>query len=89
MKSFREKQSIEDKINGGFFVFSRELFGYIDGDSTVLEHQPFTRLVEQGKMGSFDHYGFWQCMDTHKELILLNKMVEEGNTPWIPRDREA
>ncbi len=83
VRAFREKEELQDKINGGFFVFSREIFRYIDGDATVLELEPFHRLVEDRKMGVYEHHGFWQCMDTHKELILLNKMVEEGNTPWI------
>jgi len=83
VRSFREKDEIEERINGGFFVFSRDLFRYIDGDTTVLEREPFQRLVRDGALGVFEHNGFWQCMDTYKELSLLNKMVEAGDTPWV------
>jgi glucose-1-phosphate cytidylyltransferase len=83
VRGFREKEELQEKINGGFFVFSKEIFRYIDGDTTVLEQEPFHRLVEEGKMGVYQHNGFWQCMDTYKELIQLNRMVDEGNMPWI------
>jgi len=83
VSSFREKDTLQDKINGGFFVFSKEVFHYIEGDYEVLEEGPFRRLVADRKMGVYEHRGFWHCMDTHKELTLLNRMVEEGRTPWI------
>ena len=85
--SFREKDKIEELINGGFFVFQREVFRYIDGDSMVLEREPFHRLVQERQMGVYEHNGFWQCMDTFKELTVLNEMAGAGRTPWILKKR--
>ena len=82
VRSFREKDKVTDTINGGFFAFSREIFDYLAADS-VLEAEPFQRLVKDGRMRVFRHRGFWQCMDTYKELTLLNDMAAAGHTPWI------
>lgn len=83
VKSFREKDTLGDRINGGFFLFSKDIFPYIDGDFAVLERDPFQRLAKDGKLGVYIHDGFWQCMDTYKEMTLLNEMAEMGNTPWV------
>ncbi len=80
--SFREKPVLPGRINGGYFVFKREIFDHIEGDSTVLEDVPFKRLVRSGDIMMFNWDGFWHCMDTHKDHLELNKMWKDGKAPW-------
>jgi len=80
---FAEKEYLQEVwISGGFFVFERKVFDYIDNDLTILEHEPFRRLSQEGQMSVYKHEGFWQCMDTYREFELLNRMWDEGKAPW-------
>lgn len=80
---FSEKpQTGEGWINGGFFVFEPEVFDYIEGDGSVLEHEPLERLAADGQLMAFRHYGFWQPMDTLREKQLLESLWNSGNAPW-------
>ena len=73
-------------INGGFFVFRKEIFKYIkDGEELVVE--PFQRLIEENKLLGFKYDKFWHCMDTFKEQNELNEMYERGNAPWVVWNR--
>jgi glucose-1-phosphate cytidylyltransferase len=72
---------MNDYTSGGFFVFNRELFKYLD-DECILEHEPFRKLSSEGQMALFQHTGFWQCMDTFKEAQALNAIWETGKAPW-------
>jgi len=83
-KEFSEKsQTTEGFINGGFFVFSREFFKYLSkDDDCILEKEPLENLAEDGQLSVFKHEGFWQCMDTRRELDLLVKLWEESRAPW-------
>lgn len=84
VRSFREKYSDDGGwINGGFMVLEPEVMDYIDGDHVMLEQEPFERLVSDGQLNAYRHKGFWQCMDSLKDKILLDKMVAEGSAPWI------
>jgi glucose-1-phosphate cytidylyltransferase len=68
-------------INGGFFVFKREIFGYLgDGEDLVLE--PFQRLIARGQLTAYRHIGFWACMDTFKDKQRFEDMYASGHTPW-------
>lgn len=81
--SFVEKPQLsEGWINGGFFVFNREVFDYIDDDSTVLEREPMEALTRDGQLMTFRHDGFWQCMDTVREKALLEQLWATGEAPW-------
>ncbi|MDG5815908.1 glucose-1-phosphate cytidylyltransferase [Chitinispirillales bacterium ANBcel5] len=80
--SFREKPSLAGVINGGYFVFEKEIFDYIEGDATVLEDRPFRILVRDSKIGMFKHEGFWHCMDTYKDYESLNTMWKKRKAPW-------
>ena len=67
-------------INGGFFVFRREIFRYIyPGDELV--RKPFQRLIEKGALLSHKCTGFWQCMDTFKDKQCLEEL-NQGKAPW-------
>jgi glucose-1-phosphate cytidylyltransferase len=69
-------------INGGYFVMSPRVFDYIEGDQTVLERQPLERLAADGQLAVFKHPGYWQCMDTYRDMILLNDQWSAGHAPW-------
>ena len=67
----------EGWINGGFFVFEPEIFQYLKNDSTYLERDPFEKLAKKRKIKAYKHDGFWQCMDTKRDKILLDKIIRE------------
>ncbi len=74
---FREKPLLEEWINGGFFVFNRRIFDYLDADCT-LEREPFERLSLNGEMMAFRHNGFWKCMDTFKDSLEFEHLWKTG-----------
>jgi len=79
--NFKEKPLLNQWINGGFFVFNRQIFDYI-GDNDILEKMPFERLAQERKISSYKFNGFWMCMDTYKDTQILNEMWDMGNAPW-------
>src|SRR6267142_847543 len=79
--SFHEKQATDGWINGGFFVFNRKIFDYLDGDASVLEQAPLRRLAAERQLGIYHHPGFWQCMDTVREVEVLNDLWNGGRPP--------
>ena len=82
--SFREKNTEDGGwINGGFMVIEPEIMDYIEGDKIMLEQEPFDKLISEGQLNAYKHNGFWQCMDSVKDKIVLEKMISEGNAPWI------
>ena len=79
--SFREKPALDYWINGGFFVFRRDIFGYIkEGDA--LEKEVFDKLVKDKQVGAYKHEGFWKCMDTYKDNLELNEMWSSDKAKW-------
>ncbi len=68
-------------INGGFFVFRREIFDHIKPGEELVE-QPFQRLIAKDKLIAYKHHGFWACMDTFKDKQCFDEMNAQGNTPW-------
>jgi len=80
VESFREKPKLNEWINGGFFVFERRIFDYLD-DNCVLEKEPFERLASEGELMAYRHDGFWKCMDTFKDNVELNEIWDAG-APW-------
>lgn len=75
------------RINGGYFVFRREIFNYIrDGEELVEE--PFRRLIAENQLIAWPHDGFWACMDTFKEWQELEEMFAGGQAPWTPWKNE-
>ncbi len=77
---FKEKPKTDDWVNGGFFVFERQVFDYLHV-SHVLEQQPLEALARDGELMAFRHQGFWQPMDTHREFAMLNALWLK-NAPW-------
>ncbi len=83
IRSFREKASTDGTlINGGFMVMSPQIFDYLKDDTTVFEQEPMRRLAEEGQLMSFYHDGFWQCMDTQREMQKLERLWQSGQAPW-------
>jgi len=78
---WQEKPLMHDLIPGGFFVFNRAIFDWLDAEC-ILEHRPFEALAKAGELALYPHHGFWLCMDTFKEALTLNEMWKTGNTPW-------
>lgn len=81
--SFREKsQDDMGWINGGFMVLEPEVFNYLEGDETIFEREPLEKLALENNLVSYKHNGFWQCMDTKRDKIQLEKLWNSGNAPW-------
>lgn len=80
---FKEK-AIEDGgwINGGFMVLNRAIFKLIADDNTVLERYPLEQLAKQKQLVAYKHHGFWQCMDTLRDKVLLEDLNNSGRAPW-------
>ena len=78
VRAFREKSQIDGAvINAGYMVFEPAIFDYIAGDETVLERTPLEKLAAEGELMSYQHKGYWQCMDTKREMEILEKLLEE------------
>jgi glucose-1-phosphate cytidylyltransferase len=78
---FREKPRSEHWINGGFFVFDAEVLDRL-GPGDVLEREPLETLAADGGLRAFRHDGFWECLDTYKDAVLLNDLWASGAPPW-------
>ena len=83
VRAFREK-SVHDgaPINAGYMVLEPQVFDYIQGDDTVFERDVLGRLADEGELMSYQHTGFWQCMDTKREMEKLEELWQSGKAPW-------
>ena len=72
----------EGWINGGFFVLQPEVVNYIEGDHTGWEFESLEKIAAIGQLAAYPHEGFWQSMDTLRDVNLLEKLWREGNAPW-------
>jgi glucose-1-phosphate cytidylyltransferase len=80
---FTEKPQIgEGWINGGFLVFEPEVFEYLEEETTSLEADVLERLVADGQLAAYRHDRFWQCMDTLRDVRLLESLWQSGKPPW-------
>src|SRR3546814_2039744 len=84
VKSFNEKPQVtEGWINGGFMVFERRAFdGLSAADNISLEVGVLEDLARHGELAVYQHDGFWQSMDTYREMCLLNELWTSGQAPW-------
>ncbi len=85
VRAFIEKQPLKnDFINGGFFVFRKRFFDYLDPhENESLEGRSLTTLASEGQLAAFRHSGFWQCMDTLRDVDVLRELYERGRAPWV------
>jgi glucose-1-phosphate cytidylyltransferase len=81
VKGFNEKPMMNMWINGGFFVFNRKIFDYLEEDS-ILEKAPMDILSKNNELMAYLHGGFWECMDTYKDTRMLNEAWEMGDAKW-------
>ncbi|MBA3946241.1 MAG: glucose-1-phosphate cytidylyltransferase [Herpetosiphonaceae bacterium] len=69
-------------INGGFFVLEPAVLEYIADDQAVWEREPMEALARQGQLVAYQHHGFWQCMDTVRDVRLLEELWSSDDVPW-------
>jgi len=79
---FFEKIPNESRINGGFFVLSKEVLNYIDGDDCIWEEGPLKKLSSEMNLKAFNYSGYWQCMDTLREKKFLESLWDSNSAPW-------
>jgi len=81
---FNEKpDTSEGWINGGFFVLEPDVFEYVGDENTPFERQPMEDLVRDGQLNAYKHEGFWQCVDTPRDLRLLEELWASDMVPWL------
>jgi|TARA_B110000967_G_C18902021_1_gene576590 glucose-1-phosphate cytidylyltransferase len=83
VKSFEEKPQLHSGwINGGFFVMEPGFLNYIPDENVMLERSPFNNATADGELMAFEHQGFWQCMDTKRDMDGLQALWDSGIAPW-------
>lgn len=81
--SFREKSDLDgSRVNAGYMVLEPEIFKYLEDDTTVFEKTPMTLLARDRQLAAYKHDGFWQCMDTKREMAKLEALWQSGKAPW-------
>lgn len=81
--AFEEKnQSTKNWINGGFFILNSKIFNFIKDDKTIFERDTVIKLVKKKELNAYKHFKFWQCMDTMRDKILLNKIWKNRKATW-------
>jgi glucose-1-phosphate cytidylyltransferase len=84
VNQFREKPQADGWINAGFFIFNKSIFNYLD-ENSILENEPLAALASENQLMAYRHEGFWQPMDTFRELTILNELWDSGKAPWSPK----
>lgn len=82
VERIEEKPPLPGWINGGFLVFDRRIFDYLQPDDS-LEADCLPRLVNEGQLVARPHEGFWACMDTYKDGMALEELWQSGAAPWL------
>jgi glucose-1-phosphate cytidylyltransferase len=81
---FAEKSQVDEGwINGGFLVMGPRVFDYLEGDASSLEADALERLAEDGQLMAYKHQGFWQSVDTLRDVRTLQALWESGDAPWV------
>lgn len=89
VRRFREKNILDGTpINAGYMVLNPEVLNYIEGDNSVFEKEPLETLAAERQLMSYIHRGYWQCMDSMREKIELDKLLSTGKAPWKRWERE-
>ena len=84
VSAFTEKPAGDNAlINGGFFILSPEVEKYISGDESVWEREPLENLARDGQLSVYNHNGFWHAMDTLRDRVHLEKLLNSGDAPWV------
>ena len=84
VESFQEKPQLHSGwINGGFFVVQPEFLNLIPRSNVMLEREPLEAATKMGQLSAYKHEGFWQCMDTKRDVELLQALWDSGEAPWV------
>ena len=84
VSSFLEKPDGDGAwVNGGFFVLSPKVFDYLGGDDSSFEIDTLPEIAKAGELGVHKHTGFWQPVDTIRDLQRLEEAIEKGMLPWV------
>jgi glucose-1-phosphate cytidylyltransferase len=84
VSSFEEKPAGDGAwVNGGFLVLTAEIFNYLEGDDSSFEIETLPRIAKAGKLGAYKHKGFWQPVDTIRDLQRLEEAITRGVLPWV------
>ncbi len=81
VRGIKDIQSSDLRINGGFFIFRREIFKYLKPGEELVQ-EPFQRLIAENQLISYTYDGFWKSMDTFKDKQALDDLYAKGNAPW-------
>jgi glucose-1-phosphate cytidylyltransferase len=84
VKTFQEKPQLHSGwINGGFFVFEPGFIDSIPETNVMLERDPMQKVSQDNELMAFQHEGFWQCMDTKRDMETLSELWDSGEAPWV------
>jgi glucose-1-phosphate cytidylyltransferase len=86
IQGFEEKPRVDQWVNGGFLCCEPGFLDYLE-ETSVLEQEPLRRLAAEGQLHAHRHTGFWDCMDTYKDAVVLNDLWEAGEAPWAVWER--
>jgi len=81
VKSILDTTNTGLTVNGGYFIFKKKVFDYIE-DGEELVHEPFARLIAEKQLIAYQYDGFWKCMDTFKDKQMFDEMYAQGQCPW-------
>tara|TARA_B100001564_G_C20657783_1_gene680043 strand:- start:1120 stop:1851 length:732 start_codon:yes stop_codon:yes gene_type:complete len=82
--NFEEKPQIKNNwINGGFFIFNKNIFKYFSKNNEMLEKKPIQKMTKAKKIMGFQHKGFWQCMDTQRDKKYLQSLIKQNKALWL------
>ena len=85
IKRFTEKAKEDGGwINGGFMVLEPQIFEYLNDDpNLIFERKPLESIASDSQLAAYKHNGFWQCMDTMRDKIILEELIEQNRAPWM------
>lgn len=85
VKELKEKSQMgEGIINGGFFIFNKKIFSYLNSDDDCdFEFGALQNIVNQRELRSYEHNGFWQCMDNKRDKLFLDNLIKNNQAPWV------
>ncbi len=84
VKTFKEKpQMNQGWINGGYFIMKPEFLELIEDDQTILEKEPLEKACKMGELMAYSHDGFWQCIDTKRDLDMVTELWDRNQAPWV------
>lgn len=74
----------EGWVSAGYFVLEQAVVdAYLPADPDVMfEQGPVRNLVSDGELMAFCHDGYWQPVDTPKDLAAVRRQWASDSPPW-------